>query len=190
LVIGLSLTLFSAFLAVATSSAQSNTLRQWEAAQKLKPARVSSIEWIAPPAEPGTPMTVHGTVVDPAGKPAAGVEILAYHTDNTGIYAAPGATDPWRLKGWAVTDPQGRFEFHTIRPAPYPGGQIAAHIHLLISTSCCGRQVAEVMFDDDPIGTASYRQRNQDVLWGQVTKHADGSQETSYSFKLKPRGDF
>ena len=46
------------------------------------------------------------------------------------------------------------------------------------------------MFDDDPIGTASYRQRNQDVLWGQVTKHADGSQETSYSFKLKPRGDF
>ena len=131
--------LVTVFVTIALADAQSTTQRQWEAAQKLKPAHVSSSERIAPTAEPGTPLTVHGIVVDPAGKPAAGVEILAYHTDSTGLYAAPGAADPWRLKGWVVTDAQGRFEFRTIRPAPYPGGQIAAHIHLLISTSCCGR---------------------------------------------------
>ena len=185
-----SLALVTTLLAITSAAAQSTTLRQWEAAQKLKPAHVSSVERIAPPAEPGTPLTVHGTVTDPAGKPAPGVEILAYHTDNSGIYAAPGAADPWRLKGWAVTDGQGRFEFRTIRPAPYPGGQIAAHIHLLIATSCCGRQIAEVMFDDDPIGTKEFRERNTGILWGPVTKRADGSQETSYTFKLKPRGDF
>ena len=33
--------------------------------------------------------------------------MFAYHTDRTGIYAAPGATDPWRLKGWAVTGADG-----------------------------------------------------------------------------------
>jgi protocatechuate 3,4-dioxygenase beta subunit len=186
----LALALVTTLVTIAAATAQSNTQRQWEAAQKLKPARVSSIERIAPPAEPGTPLTVHGTVVDPGGKPAGGVEILAYHTDNTGIYAAPGAADPWRLKGWVVTDAQGRFEFRTVRPAPYPGGQIAAHIHLLLATSCCGRQIAEVMFDDDPIGTPDYRRRSPDMQWGKVTKHADGSQETSYTFKLKPRGDF
>jgi len=175
---------------VASLPAQSTTLSQWQAAQKLKPARVSSVERIAPATEPGTPFIVRGIVVDPAGKPAPGVELLAYHTDNTGIYAAPGAADPWRLKGWAVTDAQGRFEFRTIRPAPYPGGQIAAHVHFLISTSCCGRQVAEVMFDDDPIATPAYRERARDVLFGKVGRGAGGAQEVSYTLKLKPRGDF
>ena len=48
--------------------------------------------------EAWTPFVMHGTVVDPAGKPAAGVEILAYQTDNTGIYAARRGGF-WRLKG-------------------------------------------------------------------------------------------
>jgi protocatechuate 3,4-dioxygenase beta subunit len=184
------LTLVTTFVTLAALAAQSTTLSQWQAAQKLKPARVSSVERIAPVAEPGTPFIVRGIVVDPAGKPAPGVELLAYHTDNTGIYAAPGAADPWRLKGWAVTDAQGRFEFRTIRPAPYPGGQIAAHVHFLMATSCCGRQVAEVMFDDDPIATPAYRERARDVLFGKVVRVADGVQEVSYTLKLKPRGDF
>src|SRR5258708_2980480 len=134
-----SLALVTALVISGSAAAQSTTQRQWEAAQKLKPARVSSVERVAPATEPGIPLTVHGTLVDPAGKPAAGVEILAYHTDVKGLYSEPGAADPWRLKGWVVTDAQGRFELRTIRPAPYPGGQIPAHIHLIISTSCCGR---------------------------------------------------
>ena len=90
--------------------------QQFDAAQKLKPARVTSSERIAPAGEPGTPFLVRATLLDPTGKPAAGVQVFAYQTDRTGIYAAPGAADPWRLKGWAVTDAQGKFEFRTIRP--------------------------------------------------------------------------
>jgi protocatechuate 3,4-dioxygenase beta subunit len=182
--------LVTAFVTIAAAAAQSTAERQWAAAEKLKPAHISSVERIAPTTEPGVPFTVHGIVVDPAGKPAPGVEVLAYHTDKGGIYAAPGAADPWRLKGWTVTDAQGRFEFRTIRPGPYPGNQLPAHIHLIMSTSCCGKQVSEVMFDDDPVATKDVRERIKDVQWGAVTKHADGSQETRYTFRLKPRGDF
>ena len=164
-------------------------LRMWETAQKAKPARVTSSERIAAASEPGTPFVVRGTVVDTAGKPAGNVQVFAYQTDNTGLYAQPGAADPWRLKGWAVTDANGRFEFLTIRPAPYPNRPIPAHIHLSFVTSCCGRQSSEVMFEDDPLGTPEYRQRSGEVLWGKVTKTAAG-QETSYTFRLKPRGDF
>lgn len=174
----------------ALGAQDSQWLRTWNDAQRLKPARVSSSERIAPASEQGTPFIVRGTVTDPHGKPAANVEIFAYQTDAVGLYAQPGATDPWRLKGWAITDSLGRFEFRTIRPAPYPGRDIPAHIHLSFVTSCCGRQSGEVMFDDDALGTPQYRQRNPEVLWGKITRHADGSQETSYAIKLKARGDF
>ena len=183
------LALVTALVTSASLAAQNEFARMWEDAQKLKPARVGSSERIAPASEPGTPFLVHGTVLDTAGKPAARVEVFAYQTDHTGLYAQPGASDPWRLKGWAVTDAEGRFEFRTIRPAPYPNRPIPAHIHLSFVTSCCGRQSSEVMFEGDPLATPDYRQRNRDVLWGTIARTASG-QETSYTFRLKARGDF
>jgi len=184
-------TLVTVLITLTGIAAQDQQTRMWTEAQKLKPARVTSTERIAPASEPGTPFVLHGTVTDPAGKPLGGVEVFAYHTDNTGLYAAQGAADPWRLKGWAVTDGQGRFEFRTIRPAPYPGNQIAAHVHLSFVAGCCGRQWSEVMFDDDPVATQAYRQRQgAGILFGKVARRGDGTQETSYVFKLKSRGDF
>jgi hypothetical protein len=46
------------------------------------------------------------------------------------------------------------------------------------------------MFDDDPLVTQSYRSRNSSVLFRNIDKRADGSQETSYTIKLRRRGDF
>ena len=188
-------TLFSLVTAFVTTGSlfaqDAQWLRMWENAQKLKPARVTSAERIAPRAEPGIPFTVRAVVLDSAGRPAPNVEVFAYQTDQHGVYAAPGAPDPWRLKGWAVTDSEGRFEFNTIRPAAYPSNTVPGHIHLSFVTKCCGRQWSEVMFEDDPLVTKEVRQRQSgDVLFGKVTKRADGSQETSYTFRLKTRGDF
>ena len=184
--------LVTALVTVASMSAQDQRwLQMWENAQKLKPARVTNSERIAPAGQAGIPFVVHGSVLDPSGKPAAGVEVFAYQTDTHGIYAPPGAADPWPLKGWAVTDAQGRFEFRTIRPAAYPSNTIPGHVHLTFKSACCGRQVTEVMFDDDPLATKEYRERQAaGVMFGKVTKRGDGSQETSYTFTLKPRGDF
>ena len=186
------LALVTTLVTVASLSAQDTQwLRMWENAQKLKPARVTSSERIAPANQAGIPFVVRGVVQDPSGKPLGGVEVFAYQTDTNGIYAAPGAADPWPLKGWALTDGQGRFEFRTIRPAAYPSNTIPGHVHLTFKTSAFGRQVTEVMFEDDPLATKEYRERQAaGVMFGKVTKRGDGAQETSYTFKLKSRSDF
>jgi protocatechuate 3,4-dioxygenase beta subunit len=186
------LTLVTALVTIAAPAAQ-NAPQLFEAAQKLKPARVSSSERIAPATEPGTPFLVRATLLDPAGKPAAGVQVFAYQTDRTGIYAAPGAADPWRLKGWAVTDAQGRFEFRTIRPGSYPEGGVPAHIHLIFTAACCGRQTSELVFDDDPLITKEFRERERNpniFVFGRPTQKADGSQEVGYAIRLRSKGDF
>ena len=186
------LALVTAFVTTATLTAQDTQwLRMWENAQKQKPAAIASTERIAPASEPGIPFTVRAQVLDSAGKPLPNVEVFAYQTDQHGIYAAPGAADPWRLKGWAMTDAEGRFAFRTIRPAAYPSNTVPGHIHLTFKTACCGRQVTEVMFDDDPLVTPAMLQREgSELLFGKIVKRADRSQETSYTFRLKPRGDF
>ena len=186
------LALVTALVTVAAPAAQ-NDRQVFDAAQKLKPARVTSSERIAPATEPGTPFLVHTTLLDPAGKPAAGVGVFAYQTDRAGIYAAPGAADQWRLKGWAVTDAQGRFELRTIRPGSYPEGGNPAHIHLIFTTACCGRQVSEMVFDDDPLITKDFRDRHGPssiFVFARPSAKPDGSQEVAYTIKLKAAGNF
>lgn len=186
------LTLVTTLVTVAAPAAQ--TAQQlFDAAQKLKPAHVTSSERIAPAAEPGTPFMVRATLLDPSGKPAGGVDVFAYQTDRTGIYAPPGAADQWRLKGWAVTDAQGRFEFRTIRPGSYPEGGVPAHIHLILTTTCCGRQASELVFDDDPLITREFRERQRTpniFVFARPTPAGGGSQEVAYTIRLRPRGDF
>ncbi len=186
------LALVTAFVTTTTIAAQDTQwVRMWENAQKLKPARLTSVERIAPTSEPGIPLIVRAVILDAADKPAPGVEVFAYQTDQHGIYAPQGAADPWRLKGWAITDAQGRFEFRTVRPAAYPSNTVPGHIHLTFKSACCGRQVTEVMFEDDPLVTPGMRQREgPGLMFGKIAKGADGSQETSYTFRLKSRGDF
>lgn len=98
------------------------------------PASDYPLDWesrIASDREPGEPMTFSGMVCGPDGKtPAIGVVIYAYHTDVKGLYRPDGSPGLPRLRGWARTNHEGRYEFRSIRPAPYPGGGIAAHVHL------------------------------------------------------------
>lgn len=107
-------------LMVSTATAQEDLVwvRTWEEAQRERPARLSSQGRIARATEPGTPLVIHGRVFGSDGTtPAAGVVVFAYHTDVKGHYDRPGSQG-WRLKGWAISDHDGRFELATIRPAP------------------------------------------------------------------------
>ena len=91
--------------------------------------------------------------------PVAGAVVFAYQTDRDGLYDRPGRTG-WRLRGWARTDADGRFEFATIRPGAYPGRRIAAHIHVGIDGPPGRRHVLrDVLFEGDPLLSAAERER-------------------------------
>ena len=104
---------------------------------------------IADAAEPGEPMILTGTVFGHDGKPRAGVTVHAYHTDARGLYRHK----PWgrpRLRGWARTNAEGKYEFRTIKPAPYPMRRNPAHIHMTIAVP--GKVewwIPELRFADD-----------------------------------------
>ena len=108
--------------------------------------------------EPGAPLLVSGQVVGADG-PVSEVSVFAYQTDAEGIYSDVGNRRP-RIRGYARTDDEGRFELRTIRPASYPGTRVQQHIHFhLAPPGDEGHEtVGEIVFDDDP--RLSERQRS------------------------------
>ena len=87
---------------------------------------------IAGKSEPGERMILTGTVFGRDGKPREGVTVYAYQTDAKGLYREKASERP-RLRGWARTNAEGRYEFQTIKPASYPHTRNPAHIHMTIA---------------------------------------------------------
>ncbi|MBZ5506335.1 MAG: hypothetical protein LAO78_12820 [Acidobacteriia bacterium] len=116
------------------------------------PANVSSTGIIADAREPGERLEISGQVFAPDGTtPVANVIVYAYQTDATGEYHNDPGTHVARLHGWAKTDAQGRYAFHTIKPAPYPGRGIAAHVHIHVWGAGYPLQwTPELLFAGDP----------------------------------------
>jgi protocatechuate 3,4-dioxygenase beta subunit len=139
-------------LAATVQAADTAWLRGWERAQQQRPAQLDSRAQIAPREEPGTRMVIHGRVLQADGRtPLAGAVVFAYHTDRMGLYDQREAgPHSWRLRGWARTDDEGHFEFDTIRPAEYPGGNAPpAHVHFTITTPDGGRYFGRDLHPDE-----------------------------------------
>lgn len=149
---------------------------------------------IAAADEPGEPLVVQGTVFEPDGTtPAAGVVVYVYHTDATGRYAPPLCRTP-RLRAWLVTDSAGRFAYRTIRPMPYPGEKIPAHVHFQAWSARFPPQSGfELEFADDPLVLADERERSARAgRFGWVaspTRDADGTWHATQCLRLKATGD-
>ena len=108
---------------------------------------------VTPPGEPGEPLIVSGTVFDSDGvTPLAGIPIYVYQTDVKGFYTPENATDSRnsRLRGWMKTSRDGKYEFRTVKPGPYPSGGPPAHIHYVISAPGYRERVFEIVFQGDP----------------------------------------
>jgi protocatechuate 3,4-dioxygenase beta subunit len=179
------------------SSAQDREfVRAYERAQAAKPAAVGAVSRIAPANEPGTPLVIDGRVYQADGRtPAPGITVFAYQTDRTGVYDVPSAgAHSWRLKGWAVTDAEGRFQFRTIRPASYPNATVPQHVHLhLEGPSVPRRWTTELEFDDDPKVTARQREESRQAgMFGGVRPvlKRDGVDHVEINLRIENRGLF
>lgn len=133
-----------------------------------RPAAPASVARIAPPDEAGEPLQWRGRTLDERGSPVAGVVVYAYHTDASGRYPQdPAQRDAaarrhGRLRGWAISDAEGRFGFDTIRPAAYPGRAIPAHIHVhVIEPGRCTYYLDDVNFRDDPLLSRAVESRER-----------------------------
>lgn len=183
------------FVATLTAQASAPWVDQWTAAQTHRPVPVLNHARIAAIDEPGVPLVIHGLVLAPDGKtPVKDAIVFAYQTDHDGLYRVPGQPEtPWRLQGWARTDSQGRFEFETIRPAPYPNRQVPAHIHTTYVSEDHGRQGIDLMFEDDHLATPEYRKRFASVgergLYGSV-QTTNGVQHVNYVIRLQEKSTF
>ena len=124
---------------------------------------------IAPANEPGALMLLSGTVYAHDGRtPVPGVTVFAYHTDRNGLYGFEDSSDPRpqrdrkppRLRGWAITNAEGKYEFRTIKPQPYPMRRFAAHIHMHVITAELPEWwIPSVLFEGDPL--ISERERRE-----------------------------
>ena len=147
---------------------------------------------IADKSEPGERLILTGTVFGAEdGKPREGVTVYAYHTAARGFYRQK----PWgrpALRGWARTDAVGRYEFHTIKPGPYPRRRNPAHIHMTIAIP--GKTewwIPELRFGSDPFLSRQERERAapRDTFAGirPLERHADGTLRCVRDIRL-PRG--
>ncbi len=70
----------------------------------------------------GSPIVVHGKVLDPDGKPIAGALLDVWQANGDGFYDVQqaGIQPPMNLRGRFTTGADGRFWFKTIEPRFYP----------------------------------------------------------------------
>jgi len=178
-------TIFMLFLSLAVSS-----LADGPPPTPAAPAHVTSVGTIANSAEPGERLVATGQVFAPDGRtPAADVIVYAYQTDSTGHYQNDPQTRIARLHGWAKTDAQGRFEFRTIRPGPYPGRSIPAHIHFHVYGGGYPLQwTPDLMFADDPLIRPDQLQSS--AALGKfanvqtIARDPDGTQRCTFNIRL------
>ena len=188
-------TLVTLLVTGASLSAQDvQYIRAMEQAQQQRPATITSTARIAPDTEPGTPLVLHGRIVNADGSPAANAIVFAYHTDRTGIYDRREAgPHSWRLRGWARAGQDGRFVFETIRPGSYPDSKNPAHVHFTAFLPSGERYHAgEVQFANDPLIAQSARDTGaRDEFTAVRPVRREGNTEhVTFALRINPRDKF
>jgi protocatechuate 3,4-dioxygenase beta subunit len=157
-------------------------------AEKDAPSKIM----IAAKQEPGERLTVAGRVFKQDGvSPVAAASVYVYHTDAKGYYT-PGVNDNRnpRLRGYMRTDAQGRYEFSTIKPGPYPNSRIPAHVHYVVTAPGFSERVFEIVFEGDPFLDDKVRQQAANEWSGfslrRLEKDEQGVWRCTQDIKLRP----
>jgi len=108
---------------------------------------------------------VSGRVLDVDGKPIANALLDVWQTDAEGFYDVQKPNASF-ARGKFVTGADGRYGFHTVKPASYPiptDGPVGemllamgrhpyrpAHIHLIVSAPSCEKVATHIFVNGDP----------------------------------------
>src|SRR5450756_875378 len=104
---------------------------------------------LAGPGAKGTLLTITGYVFDASCKPLAGARVDFWQADAQGQYDNSGYT----LRGYQLTDAQGRYSVKTVVPGLYPGR--TRHIHVKVTTPG-GTTLTTQLFFPNEAETVSY----------------------------------
>ena len=154
--------------------------------------------------EPGTPLLFQGQITNVAGEPLQGAKVEIWHADDLGFYSqfAPDLPE-WNLRGTVLADDEGRFQVHTVQPAPYQiptdgacGQLIAAagwhawrpaHIHLKVSAPGHQLITSQLYFPGDAHNEDDIASAVKPELMLDVREREDGQgRVTTYDFRLDP----
>ena len=154
--------------------------------------------------EPGNPLVFAGQVRAVDGTPLPGAKVELWHADDLGFYSqfAPGLPE-WNLRGTWIAGDEGRFEIHTLRPAPYQiptdgacGQLIAAagwhawrpaHLHFKISAPGYELITTQLYFPGDPHNDDDIASAVKPELMLDPTDNPDGEGfRVVYDFVLDP----
>ena len=178
-----SICILLALTACVSPAAQAPTI-----AEKDAPSRIA----IADKQEPGERLIVAGRVFKADGvTPLAAASVYVYHTDVKGYYT-PGANDNRnpRLRGYMRTDAQGRYEFSTIKPGPYPNSRVPAHVHYVVAAPGYSERVFEIVFEGDPFLDDKVRHEAANEWSGfslrRLEKDEQGVLRCTQDIKLRP----
>ena len=154
--------------------------------------------------EPGTPLVFEGQVRAVDGTPLPGAKLELWHADDLGFYSqfAPGLPE-WNLRATWIANDEGRFEIHTLRPAPYQiptegaCGQLIsaagwhawrpAHLHFKVSAPGHQLITSQLYFPGDPHNGDDIASAVKPELMLDPKPNPDGEGEvTVYDFVLDP----
>ena len=135
----------------------------------------------------GTPLEVTGRVLDTSGRPRANARVEVWQCDALGQYHHVGepasSLDPnFQGFGAVTTDAEGRYQFRTIKPVPYPGR--TPHIHFTVVEDGRRRLTSQMFVEGEP-GNARdglYRYLGADA--SRVTMKLAGSAELKGSLDI------
>jgi len=92
----------------------------------------------------GTPLLLTGVVFDSTCAPVAGARLDFWQADGSGRYDNSG----FGLRGYQLTDAQGRYSLTTVIPGQYPGR--TEHIHLKVTPPAGSTITSQLYFPGAP----------------------------------------